>query len=76
MKILLALLVVCSVFVLGYASYADAQNKKREELIKIVNDAEHSLNEIQHNPNYVKHNTHLSSYKQKSWILLDHLIKN
>ncbi len=66
MKILLALLVVFSVFVLGYASYADAQNKKREELIKIVNDAEHSLNEIQHNPNYVKHNTHLSSYKQKS----------
>ncbi|MBH2030181.1 MAG: hypothetical protein I8H74_06900 [Moraxellaceae bacterium] len=63
MKILLSLLVVSSVFFLGYAAYVDAQNKKRQELIRIVNDAEHSLNTIQHNPNYVKH-SRLTSYQQ------------
>ncbi|MBC9228089.1 hypothetical protein GWP85_08850 [Acinetobacter beijerinckii] len=65
MKIVITLLVVCSVFVLGYASYVDSQNKKRQELIKIVNDAEHSLKAIQHNPNYVKH-ANLSTYQQKN----------
>lgn len=64
MKIVITLLVVCSVFILGYASYVDSQNKKRQELIKIVNDAEHSLKAIQHNPNYVKH-ANLSTYQQK-----------
>ena len=66
MKILLSLLAISFIFILGYASYADAQNKKREELIKIVNDAELSLNEISHNPNYVKHSSHFSHYKQKN----------
>ena len=46
MKILLTLVMVCSVLVLGYAAYMDSQNKKRQEIIKIVNDAEHSLNTI------------------------------
>lgn len=62
MKILLALVMVCSVLVLGYAAYMDSQNKKRQEIIKIVNDAEHSLNTIQHNTNYVN-STHISSSK-------------
>ena len=62
MKILLALVMVCSVLVLGYAAYMDSQNKKRQEIIKIVNDAEHSLNTIQHNANYVN-STHISSSK-------------
>ena len=62
MKIFLPLLVVCSIDVLGYAAYVDAQDKRRQELTKIVNDAEHSLHMIQNNPNYTKH-THLSSYK-------------
>ena len=53
---------VCSVLVLGYAAYMDSQNKKRQEIIKIVNDAEHSLNTIQHNTNYVN-STHISSSK-------------
>ena len=53
---------VCSVLVLGYAAYMDSQNKKRQEIIKIVNDAEHSLNTIQHNANYVN-STHISSSK-------------
>ena len=60
--IFLPLLVVCSIVVLGYAAYVDAQDKRRQELTKIVNDAEHSLHMIQNNPNYTKH-THLSSYK-------------
>ena len=62
MKILLTLVMVCSVLVLGYAAYMDSQNKKRQEIIKIVNDAEHSLNTIQHNTNYVN-STHISSSK-------------
>ena len=62
MKIFLPLLVVCPIVVLGYAAYVDAQDKRRQELMKIVNDAEHSLHVIQNNPNYTKH-THLSSYK-------------
>lgn len=62
MKILLALVMVCSVLVLGYASYVDSKNKKRQEITKIVNDAEHSLNTIQHNANYVN-STHISSSK-------------
>lgn len=35
MKILLTLVMVCSVLVLGYAAYMDS-NKKRQEIIKIV----------------------------------------
>ena len=62
MKILLTLVMVCSVLILGYAAYMDSQNKKRQEIIKIVNDAEHSLNTIQHNTNYVN-STHISSSK-------------
>ena len=62
MNIVLALVMVCSVLVLGYAAYMDSQNKKRQEIIKIVNDAEHSLNTIQHNTNYVN-STHISSSK-------------
>ena len=46
MKIVLSILILCSVFILGYAVYVDSQNKKRQELMKIVNDAEHSLNSI------------------------------
>ncbi|MDH0031820.1 MULTISPECIES: hypothetical protein [unclassified Acinetobacter] len=62
MKILLALVMVCSVLVLGYAAYMDSQNKKRQEITKIVNDAEHSLNTIQHHTNYVN-STPISSSK-------------
>lgn len=51
MKKFLPLLVVCSIVVLGYAAYVDAQDKRRQELTKIVNDAEHSLHMIQNNPN-------------------------
>ena len=58
MKILLTLVMVCSVLILGYASYVDSKNKKRQEITKIVNDAEHSLNTIQHNTNYVN-STHI-----------------
>ncbi|APR70668.1 MULTISPECIES: hypothetical protein [Acinetobacter] len=59
MKIALVLLFLFSILVLGYTSYEDAQTKKRQELMKVVHEAEHSLNEIQHNPH-----THLSSLKQ------------
>ena len=59
MKILLTLVMVCSVLVLGYAAYMDSQNKKRQEIIKIVNDAEHSLNTIQQHTHYVN-TTHFS----------------
>ena len=59
MKILLTLVMVCSVLILGYAAYMDSQNKKRQEIIKIVNDAEHSLNTIQHHTPYVN-TTHFS----------------
>ena len=53
---------VCSVLILGYAAYMDSKNKKRQEITKIVNDAEHSLNTIQQNANYVN-STHISSSK-------------
>ncbi|WP_038345443.1 hypothetical protein [Acinetobacter sp. A47] len=58
MKIVVTLLVSFAILVLGYVAYVDAQTKKRQELIKVVEDAEHSLNTIQHDPR-----THLSSYK-------------
>ena len=64
MKIVLSILILCSVFILGYAVYVDSQNKKRQELMKIVNDAEHSLNSSQHNPNYVKH-SRLATYRSE-----------
>ncbi|HQV26116.1 MAG TPA: hypothetical protein PLS76_10290 [Acinetobacter sp.] len=63
MKILLTVLLVFSIVVLGYATHVDAQTKKQQELLKIVNDAEHSLTKIQHNPNYIKH-SHLTAYEQ------------
>ncbi|NNP67480.1 hypothetical protein [Acinetobacter sp. Ac_5812] len=59
MKIKIAIALVFSVFVLGYVTYVDAQTKKRQELMKIVQDAENSLNTIQHNQH-----THLSSYQR------------
>ena len=59
MKILLTLVMVCSVLILGYASYVDSKKKKRQEIIKIVNDAEHSLNTIQQHTHYVN-TTHFS----------------
>lgn len=58
MKIVVTLLVSFAILVLGYVAYVDAQTKKRQELIKVVEDAEHSLNTIQHDQR-----THLSSYK-------------
>ncbi|WP_109440574.1 hypothetical protein [Acinetobacter haemolyticus] len=59
MKIALVLLFLFSILVLGYTSYEDAQTKKHQELMKVVHEAEHSLNEIQHNPH-----THLNNIKQ------------
>ena len=62
MKVLLTVLLVFSIVILGYAAHVDAQAKKQQELLKIVNDAEHSLTKIQHNPNYIKH-SHLTAYQ-------------
>ena len=39
MKVLLTVLLVFSIVVLGYAAHVDAQAKKQQELLKIVNDA-------------------------------------
>ncbi|KYQ83643.1 hypothetical protein AWW72_01645 [Acinetobacter sp. NRRL B-65365] len=61
MKITLTLLVSFAIIVLGYVAYTDAQMKKRQELMKIVQDAEHSLDNIQHDPR-----SHLSSYKRSN----------
>ncbi|WP_436897987.1 hypothetical protein [Acinetobacter gyllenbergii] len=58
MKIKIVIALSFLVFILGYVAYVDAQTKKRQELLKIVQDAESSLNTIQHNPH-----THLSSYQ-------------
>ena len=55
MKKLLALAFVGVVILLGYTVYLDAQAKKKQELIKIINDAEHSLQVIEQNPNYTQH---------------------
>lgn len=55
MKKLLALAFVGVVILLGYTVYLDAQAKKKQELIKIINDAEQSLKVIEQNPNYTQH---------------------
>ncbi|RZF51685.1 hypothetical protein EXE30_10765 [Acinetobacter halotolerans] len=60
MKIVLILLLFVSSFILGYSTYIDAQNKKRQELMKIVHDAEYSLTEIQHNPH-----TNMPAFEQQ-----------
>ncbi len=59
MKIVLILLLIFSIGILGYSTHVDAQTKKRQELMKVVHDAEHSLNEIQHSPH-----TNLPTLKQ------------
>ena len=64
MKTLFALIFVFSVVVLGYVGHVDAQSKKQQELMKIVHDAEHSLQTIRHNPNYIQH-TQLTAYQAK-----------
>lgn len=61
MKITLTLLMSFAIVVLGYVAYTDAQMKKRQELMKIVQDAEHSLDTIQHDPH-----GHLASYKRSN----------
>lgn len=57
MKSLFTAIFICFVLILGYAAHVDAQAKKRQELMKIVQDAEHSLKVVQHNPH-----THLATY--------------
>ncbi|EPF87774.1 hypothetical protein GCM10025882_21460 [Acinetobacter gyllenbergii] len=59
MKIKITIILTFLVLILGYVAYVDAQTKKRQELLKIVQDAESSLNTIQHSPH-----THLSSYQR------------
>ncbi|EMI9731507.1 hypothetical protein R7T79_003346 [Acinetobacter baumannii] len=51
----LIVLCVSIVFVLGYWAYLDTQNKRHQELMRIIQEAEKNLQTIERNPNRVSH---------------------
>ena len=52
MKNIIVLIFISLIIVLGYSIYLDSKMKKREQVTKIINDAEQSLNLLENNPNY------------------------
>lgn len=56
------LIVLCVgiVFVLGYWAYLDTQNKRHQELMQIIQEAE-NLQSIERNPNHA-HHSNLASF--------------
>ncbi|MBJ9720983.1 hypothetical protein I5515_04130 [Acinetobacter calcoaceticus] len=63
----LIMLCVGIVFVLGYWAYLDNQNKKHEELMRIIHEAERNLQSIERNPNHA-HHSNLASYNMQEYI--------
>ena len=61
MNKVIVMLCVGIVFVLGYAAYLDTQNKRHQQLMQIVHEAEKNLQTIEDNPNHV-HHSNLASY--------------
>ncbi|MBJ9984841.1 hypothetical protein IAE19_05215 [Acinetobacter sp. S40] len=52
MRNILVLVFASLVILLGYSIYLDSKVKKREQVSKVINDAEHSLKALEANPNY------------------------
>ena len=63
----LIVLCVSIVFVLGYWAYLDTQNKRHQELMRIIQEAEKNLQTIKRNPNRVSH-SNLASYNLQKYI--------
>ncbi|ENU42481.1 hypothetical protein IC800_12430 [Acinetobacter seifertii] len=63
----LIVLCVSIVFVLGYWAYLDSQNKKHQELMRIIQEAEKNLQTIERNPNRVSH-SNLASYTLQNYL--------
>ncbi|MCH2071684.1 MULTISPECIES: hypothetical protein [Acinetobacter calcoaceticus/baumannii complex] len=63
------LIVLCVgiVFVLGYWAYLDTQNKRHQELMRIIQEAEQNLQSIERNPNHA-HHSNLASYNLQGYI--------
>ncbi|WP_368077785.1 hypothetical protein [Acinetobacter oleivorans] len=60
-------LCVSIVFVLGYWTYLDSQNKRHQELMRIIQEAERNLQSIERNPNHA-HHSNLASYNMQEYI--------
>ncbi|VAX45338.1 hypothetical protein [Acinetobacter calcoaceticus] len=63
----LIVLCVSIVFVLGYWAYLDTQNKRHQELMRIIQEAEINLQSIERNPNHA-HHSNLASYNIQEYI--------
>nr|WP_312824039.1 hypothetical protein [Acinetobacter oleivorans] len=63
----LIVLCVSIVFVLGYWAYLDSQNKRHQELMRIIQEAERNLQSIERNPNHA-HHSNLASYNMQEYI--------
>ncbi|NUF22583.1 hypothetical protein HUN23_07375 [Acinetobacter oleivorans] len=61
------MLCVSIVFVLGYWTYLDSQNKRHQELMRIIQEAERNLQSIERNPNHA-HHSNLASYNMQEYI--------
>ncbi|KQE76314.1 hypothetical protein APB92_09775, partial [Acinetobacter pittii] len=63
------LIVLCVgiVFVLGYWAYLDTQNKRHQELMQIIQEAEKNLQSIERNPNHA-HHSNLASFHMQQYI--------
>jgi hypothetical protein len=58
---------VSIVFVLGYWAYLDSQNKRHQELMRIIQEAERNLQSIERTPNHA-HHSNLASYNMQEYI--------
>lgn len=63
----LIVLCVSIVFVLGYWAYLDSQNKRHQEFMRIIQEAERNLQSIERNPNHA-HHSNLASYNMQEYI--------
>ena len=58
---------ICSLLIDTFKLNLDNQNKKHEELMRIIHEAERNLQSIERNPNHA-HHSNLASYNMQEYI--------
>ena len=64
MRNILILIFASLVILLGYSIYLDSKVKKREQVSRVITEAEHSLKTLEANPNYNQHSSLSGVHRQ------------
>ncbi|MPW45022.1 hypothetical protein [Acinetobacter guerrae] len=64
MRNILVMVFASLVILLGYSIYLDSKMKKKEQVSKVITDAEHSLQVIENNPNYTQRSSLSRAHRQ------------